>query len=200
LDGARALFTAKTLDDLRTLSLRSRSKKDQVDNVEGSLRWTSKKVLLNQADNVERALRKLEDAENRASHEIWLEEGSADAKAARQKAMFAGSEAVRAVNRLHHFANFVEKEKMQDVWSAVDAKCRSMADVSLLRDVADALDQYLRDGSNAFVLTATDVAPFRLGFGVRGHIMVARGNGETRALSSVLRKVLSAWTALVNEQ
>jgi hypothetical protein len=159
---------------------------------------------------------KYEDAENRLSHEAWIEEGSADAKAARQNAVLAASEAVRAIHKLHHFADFVEKAKMpsflfsnvKDVWSAVEAKCHSVTDVSWLRDVADALDQYLRDGPSAPVLTATDVAPIGLGFGVNEaefgyrleRIMVVTGNGETRALSSVLRKVLSAWTALVNEQ
>jgi hypothetical protein len=73
---------------------------------------------------------------------------------------------------LHHLSDFVLKEpsptlrfaKIEDVRNAVEARCvflrtaNPVADISLLRDVADALKHHRPDRASATVLASTDVA------------------------------------------
>src|SRR5262249_41382153 len=101
---------------------------------------------------------------------------SKDAGAARKDVMLA---ARQAVDVLHHLSDFVLKEpspaltftKIEDVRSAVNAKCvflrttEAVADVGLLRDVADAFKHHRPDRSNATVLVSTDVVPVGSGIG-----------------------------------
>lgn len=71
------------------------------------------------------------------------------------------------------------------------------ADVSLLRDVADALKHHRPDRPSATVLASTDIAtvstgfgPIRFGEGKFGgveQVVVTTKNGDKRALSSVLQ-------------
>jgi hypothetical protein len=61
--------------------------------------------------------------------------------------------------------------KIEDVRNAVEARCvflrtaSPVADISLLRDVADALKHHSPDRPSATVLASTDVATVSMGFG-----------------------------------
>src|SRR5215470_6698874 len=95
---------------------------------------------------------------------------------ARQQLMLA---ARQAADVLHHFSDFVLKEpappltftRIEDVRTAVDAKCvflrtaKPVADVGLLRDVADAFKHHRPDRSSAAVHVSTDVIPVGSGYG-----------------------------------
>jgi hypothetical protein len=84
-----------------------------------------------------------------------------------------------AVWVLHHLSDLVLKEpsptlefeKLEEVRSAVEAKCvflrtaKPVADVRLLRDVADAFKHHRPDRPSATVLVSTDVVPIGSGWG-----------------------------------
>jgi hypothetical protein len=124
---------------------------------------------------------------------------------------------------LHHLSDFVSKEPspglaltdIKDVRSAVDAKCvflrtgTPIADVSLLRDVADAFKHHRPNRPNATVVVSTDVVPIGSGYGqMRSgegkygggeQVIITMKNGDKRALSSVLQNVFDAWTILLGQ-
>jgi hypothetical protein len=97
---------------------------------------------------------------------------------ARQNVMLA---ARQAVDVLHHLADFVLKEpspalgfaKIEDVRSAVEANCvfvrsvHRVADVRLLRDVADAFKHHRPDRPSTTVVVSTDVVPVGSGWSKR---------------------------------
>src|SRR5262245_23617483 len=90
-------------------------------------------------------------------------------KAARQKVMLA---ARQAVDVLHHLSDFVLKEPsaalackdIADVRAAVESKCAflrtamRLADVHLLRDIADAFKHHRPDRTGATVAVSSDIA------------------------------------------
>jgi hypothetical protein len=129
----------------------------------------------------------------------------------------------QAVDVLHHLSDFVIKElspptlelaKIEDVRRAVDAKCvffrttKPVADVWLLRDVADAFKHHRPDRTTT-VMVSTDVVPIgsgwgqlRLGegkFGGAEQVIVTKKDGDKRALSSVLQDVFDAWMRLLGQ-
>ena len=129
----------------------------------------------------------------------------------------------QAVDVLHHLSDFVIKElspptlelaKIEDVRRAVDAKCvffrttKPVADVWLLRDVADAFKHHRPDRTTT-VMVSTDVVPIgsgwgqlRLGegkFGGAEQVIVTKKDGDKRALSSVLQNVFDAWMRLLGQ-
>jgi len=142
------------------------------------------------------------------------------AGAARQDVMLA---ARQATDVLHHLSDFVLKEpspglafaKIEDVRSAVDAKCvflrttTPVADVRLLRDVADAFKHHRPDRSSATVLVSTDVVPIGSGwgqmrwgegkYGGAEQVVITKKDGDKRALSSVLQNVFDAWMTLLGQ-
>jgi hypothetical protein len=111
---------------------------------------------------------------------------------------------------LHHLSDFVLKEpsptlrfaKIEDVRNAV-ARCvflrtaNPVADISLLRDVADALKHHRPDRPSATVLASTDVATVSMGFGQMRfgegkfdgveQVVITKKDGDMRALTSVLQ-------------
>jgi hypothetical protein len=111
--------------------------------------------------------------------------------ASRQDVMLA---ARQAVDVLHHLSDLVLKEPSPTlafadigaVRSAVQAKCvflraaSPVADVALLRDVADAFKHHRPDRSSTTVLVTTK-------------------DGNKRALSSVLQNVFDAWMILLGQ-
>lgn len=137
---------------------------------------------------------------------------------ARRDVMLA---ARQATDVLHHLSDFVLKErlpplafvKIEDVRAAVAAKCvflRSgtpVADVTLLRDVADAFKHHRPDRLSASVVVSTDVVPIGSGwgqmhssegkYGGAEQVIITMKNGDTRALSSVLQNVFDAWMTLL---
>jgi hypothetical protein len=162
------------------------------------------------------ALRKYLSAEKVLTDAILSNDVAATA-VARQDVLLA---ARQATDVLHHLSDFVLKEpsptlsftKIEDVRSAVEAKCvflrsaTQIADVSLLRDVADAFKHHRPDRSNAMVQISTDVVPIGSGwgqmhfgegkYGGMEQVLVTTKSGEKRALSSVLQNVFDAWMTL----
>jgi hypothetical protein len=139
---------------------------------------------------------------------------------ARQDAMLA---ARQAVDVLHHLSDFVLKEpspslafaKIEDVRSAVGARCvflrtaQPVADVALLRDVADAFKHHRPDRASATVLASSDVVSISIGWD-QAHwdegkwdgpeqIIITTKGGDKRALSSVLQNVFDAWMTLLGQ-
>ena len=143
---------------------------------------------------------------------IWRHDDAADIETARQNLKLA---ACQATNKLHHLADFVEKEKLpsllfKEVHSAVEAKCNPTEGVKLLREVADAFKHLYPDGQNATVSASIDAAPISMGFARTRPERIIGGpeqvgtvftnrNGEMRALSSVLQNVLDAWMRLLEQ-
>jgi hypothetical protein len=141
-------------------------------------------------------------------------------EAARQKAALSVRQ---AMDVLHHLADFVLKEpspqlrfaNTKAVRRAVEAKCvflrqgAPVADVSLLRDVADALKHHRPDRPSTTVLASTDIATVSMGFGQMRfgegkfggveQVVVTAKNGDLRALSSVLQNVFDAWMTLLGQ-
>jgi hypothetical protein len=127
----------------------------------------------------------------------------------------------QATDVLHHLSDFVLKErspvlvfaKIEGVRNAVDAKCvflrtaTPVADVKLLRDVADAFKHHRPDRSSATVLVSTDVVPIGSGwgqmrwgegkYGGAEQVVITTKDGDKRALSSVLQNVFDAWMAFL---
>lgn len=150
-----------------------------------------------------------------------LASGNANAVAnAREDVMLA---ARQAVDVLHHLSDVVLKEpspdlsfaKIEDVRRAVSAKCvflrtsRQIADVELLRDVADAFKHHRPDRSSATVRVSSDVVPIGSGwgqmrwgegkYGGAEQIVISTKDGGKRALSSVLQNVFDAWMHLLGQ-
>jgi hypothetical protein len=134
---------------------------------------------------------------------------------ARRDVMLA---ARQATSELHHLSDFVLKErshalsfaKIEDVRSAVGAKCvflrtanYPVADVALLRDVADAFKHHRPDRAKTKVSVSTDVVPTGSGWGQMHYgegkyggaeqVIITMKDGNKRALSSVLQNVFDAW-------
>jgi hypothetical protein len=121
------------------------------------------------------ALRKYVIAERELTDAL-ASQGTDAIVTARQEVMLA---ARLAADVLHHLSDFVVKEpsselmfaKVEDVRSAVEAKCvflrtvEPTADVKLLRDVADAFKHHRPGRSSATVRVSTDVVPIGSGFG-----------------------------------
>ena|SRR5258708_1750517 len=129
----------------------------------------------------------------------------------------------QAADVLHHLSDVVLKEpspsltfaKIEDVRRAVGAKCvfrrtsRPVADVELLRDVADAFKHHRPDRSSATVLVSTDVVPIGSGWGQMRYgegkyggaeqVVITTKHGDKRALSSVLQNVFDAWMTLLGQ-
>jgi hypothetical protein len=148
---------------------------------------------------------------------------SNDAKAetAREEVLLT---ARQAVDVLHHLSDFVLKEpsatltfaNIEEVRSAVEAKCVFLreknvpvADVRLLRDVADAFKHHRPDRLGATVRASSDVVPVSLGWGEARwgegkwgspeQVIITTNNGDKRALSSVLQNVFDAWMTLLGQ-
>jgi hypothetical protein len=141
-------------------------------------------------------------------------------EAARQKVMLA---ARQAVDVLHHLSDFVLKErvpplaftKIEDVRTAVETRCvflrngQSVADVALLRDVADAFKHHRPDRSSATIAASSDVVPVSLGWGQARwgegkwgspeQVIITTKTGDRRALSSVLQNVFDAWMTVLGQ-
>jgi hypothetical protein len=165
------------------------------------------------------ALRKYLAAEKALTDALESKDAGAGGTA-RQDVMLA---ARQATDVLHHLSDFVFKEPspglafatIQDVRSAVDAKCvflrtaKPVADVRLLRDVAEAFKHHRPDRSSATVPVSTDVVPIgngwgqmRWGEGKYGgveQVVIATKDGDKRALSSVLQNVFDAWMTLLGQ-
>jgi hypothetical protein len=179
----------------------------------------SGEVVLDHISTVVRpALRKYLEAE-RALTET-LEKRPCAAATARQDVMLA---ARQATDVLHHLSDFMLKEpspglifaKIEDVRGAVSAKCvflrsgKSVGDVALLRDVADAFKHHRPDRASATVRVSTDVVPVGSGwgemhfgegkYGGAEQVIVTTTDGNKRALSSVLQNVFDAWMSLLGE-
>jgi hypothetical protein len=129
----------------------------------------------------------------------------------------------QAVDVLHHFADFVLKEpqptlqfaKIGDLRDAVETKCvflrteNAVADVSLLRDVADAFKHHRPDRRSAAVLASSDVTCVSMGFGQMRfgegkfggveQVVITKKDSDMRALSSVLQNVFDAWMRLLGQ-
>lgn len=170
------------------------------------------------ANVVRPALRKYLSAEEALT--IAIQSGDANAAvAARQEVMLA---ARQAVDVLHHLSDFVLKEpsllsfaKIEDVRAAVGAKCvflrttGPVADVMLLRDVADAFKHHRPDRANATVVVSTDVVPIGSGYGQMRYgegkwggaeqVVITTKDNNKRALSSVLQNVFDAWMQLLGQ-
>jgi hypothetical protein len=166
----------------------------------------SKKAILEHIDNVVwPALSKYFEQEKHLSSGTWR----------RQKAVLLACEAVK---ELYQLTDFVKNEKLpsllfaeKNVDSAIKAKCKRAADVSLFRDVADAFRHIRPDVTSTTVLAPTDMAPISMSFG-RTHpkeqelfservgIVITDRNGEIHPLSSVLQNVLDAWIDAVQAE
>jgi hypothetical protein len=171
------------------------------------------------ASVVRPALRKCLEAEKALTDAIESTDAGLSSTA-RQDVMLA---ARQAADVLHHLADFALKEpspslafaKIEDVRSAVAARCvflrtpEPVADVALLRDVADAFKHHRPDRSSATVLVSTDVVPIGSGWGqmrwgegkyggAEQDIITTR-DGAKRALSSVLQNVFGAWMRLLGQ-
>jgi hypothetical protein len=177
-------------------------------------------VIFDHIDAVVRpALRKYLAAEQGLTDALRSKDASATCTA-RQNVMLA---ARQAVDVLHHLSDFVIKEpspptlefaKIKDVRRALDAKCvflrttEPVADVGLLRDVADAFKHHRPDRTTT-VRVSTDVVPIgsgwgqlRLGEGKYGgveQVIVTKKDGDKRALSSVLQNVFDAWVTFLGQ-
>jgi hypothetical protein len=156
------------------------------------------------------ALRKYLAAENSLTEALQSKDAAA-VDTARKDVMLA---ARQAADVLHHLSDFVLKEpsavltfaKLEDVRSAVDAKCvflrtgKPVAHVGLLRDVADAFKHHRPDRSSATVLVSTDVVPIGRGwgqlrwgegkYGGAEQVAITKKDGDKRALLSVLTERL----------
>ncbi len=163
------------------------------------------------------ALRKYLAAEQALTDAV-LSDDTGTAATARQDVMLA---ARQATDLLHHLSDFVLKEpsptmaftKIEDVRDAVDAKCvylrgsTLIADVRLLRDVADAFKHHRPDRSSATVSVSTDVVPIGSGWGQMRwgegkyggveQVVITTKDGDKRALSSVLQNAFDAWMELL---
>ena len=140
---------------------------------------------------------------------------------ARQYVMLSARQATK---ELHHLADFVLKEpshamsfaKIEDVRAAVEAKCvflrtanYPIADVALLRDVADAFKHHRLDRPNTKVSVSTDVVPTGGGYGELHYgegkygggeqVIITLKDGNKRALSSVLQNVFDAWMTFLGQ-
>jgi hypothetical protein len=180
----------------------------------------SMKRILEQIDGVVRpALRKYLVAE-RALTDAVLSHDAVAIDAAREDVTLA---ARQAAVELHHLTDFVLKEPsaslrfadIAGVRSAVEAKCvflrtgNPVADVSFLRDIADALKHHRPDRASATVASSTDIAPLSFGFGEGRfgegkygggeQFIVTKKDGDRRALSSVLQNVFDAWMTLLGQ-
>jgi hypothetical protein len=180
----------------------------------------SMKRILEHVDGVVRpALRKYVTAEQSLTAAI----ASTDAIAIDAAHEVVKLAARQAAVELHHLADFVLKEPSSSlrfadivgVRSAVEAKCvflrtsNPVADVSLLRDIADAFKHHHLDRPSATVASSTDIAPVSLGFGEipwgegkfggAEQFVVTKKNGDRRALSSVLQNVFDAWMTLLRQ-
>jgi hypothetical protein len=150
-----------------------------------------------------------------------LSSGDANAAAsAREEVMLA---ARQAVDVLHHLSDLVLKEpspplafaKIEDIRRAVSAKCvflrtsGQVANVELLRDVADAFKHHRPNRSSATVRVSSDVVPIGSGwgqmrwgegkYGGAEQVVITTKDGNKRALSSVLQNVFDAWMQLLGE-
>lgn len=167
---------------------------------------------------IQPALRKYLAAE-KALTDALKSTGSSGADTARQDVMLA---ARQATDVLHHLSDFVHKEpspglafaKIEDVRSAVDAKCvflrtaTPVADVRLLRDVANAFKHHRPDRKTT-VQVSTDVVPIGSGwgqmrwgegkYGGAEQVVITMQDGDKRALSSVLQNVFDAWMTLLGQ-
>jgi hypothetical protein len=177
-------------------------------------------VLDHIATVVRPALRKYGAAEAALTNALTATDPRA-AETAREEVLLA---ARQAVDVLHHLSDFVLKEpcpplvftKIEDVRTAVETKCvflrggQSVADVALLRDVADAFKHHRPDRSSATVAASSDVAPVSLGWGQARwgegkwgspeQVIITTKNGDQRALSSVLQNVFDAWMTVLGQQ
>ena len=165
------------------------------------------------------ALRKYLAAE-KALTEAVLSQDARAIEAAREDVKLA---ARQAVDVLHHLSDFVLKEpsptlcfaKIEEARNAVEARCvflrtaNPVADISLLRDVADALKHHRPDRPSATVLASTDVATVSMGFGQMRfgegkfdgveQVVITKKDGDMRALTSVLQNVFDAWMTLLKQ-
>ena len=165
------------------------------------------------------ALRKYLAAE-RVLTEAVLSRDAIAIDAAREEVKLA---ARQAAVELHHLTDFVLKEPsaslrfadIAGVRSAVEAKCvflrtgNPVADLSFLRDIADAFKHHRPDRASATVASSTDIAPLSLGFGEGRfgegkyggveQFMVTKKDGDKRALSSVLQNAFDAWMTLLGQ-
>jgi hypothetical protein len=175
-------------------------------------------ILHHIATVVQPALRNYQASE-KALTDALSRDGSA-AGAARQDVMLA---ARQAVDLLHHLSDFVLKEmsptlrftKIEEVRSTVGAKCvflrtaKPVADVGLLRDVAEAFKHHRPDRPSATVAVSTDVEPISIGWGQARwgegkwggveQVIITTKDGDKRALSSVLQNVFDAWMTLLGQ-
>jgi hypothetical protein len=171
------------------------------------------------SDIVRPALRKYLATEEVLTAAFQSGDTSAPARA-RQEVMLA---ARQAVDVLHHLSDFVLKEppsslafpKIEDVRNAVSGECvflrtsQRVADVELLRDVADAFKHHRPDRSSATVRVSSDVVPLGTGwgqmrwgegkYGGAEQVVITAKDGNKRALSSVLQNVFDAWMKLLGQ-
>ena len=178
------------------------------------------KILDHIANVVRPALRNYCEAEKELTEAVKSKDLDAIATA-RQKATLA---ARQAATELHHFTDFVFKEKapplafatLDAVRGAVEAKCvllrtaTPIPDVSLLRDVADAFKHHHLDRQSATIAASTDVVSMGTGFGEVAYygegkyggmeqFIITKKDGQKRALSSVLQDVFDAWMTLLGQ-
>jgi hypothetical protein len=93
-------------------------------------------------------------------------------------------------------------QSRRNAWTA-----RPVADVALLRDVADAFKHHRPDRLNATVLVSSDVVTIGVGWGQARwgegkwggveQVIITTKDGDKRALSSVLQNVFDAWMTLL---
>jgi hypothetical protein len=175
-------------------------------------------ILDHVADVVRPALRKYSAAEESLSDALRSGDAGA-ACTARQDVMLA---ARQAANVLHHLSDFVLKESpprafadIRAVRRAVEARCvdrrspKPIADVELLRDVADAFKHHRPDRPSATVVVSTDVLSVGSGWDQARwdeakwdaveQVIITTKNGDKRALSSVLQNVFDAWMTLLGQ-
>jgi hypothetical protein len=165
------------------------------------------------------ALRKYLAAEKSLTDALASKDADAIATA-RQDVMLAARQAVHV---LHHLSDFVLKEpsptltfaNIEDVRSEVEAKCvfgrtnTPVADVGLLRDVADAFKHHRPDRRSATVRASSDVVSVSIGWDEARweegkwdspeQVIVTQKDGSKRALSSVLQNVFDAWMTLLGQ-
>jgi hypothetical protein len=176
--------------------------------------------IIDHIDGVVRpALRKYLAAEQTLTDTLGQNDAGA-IRVARQDVMLA---ARQATDVLHHLSDFVLKERspplifasIGDVRTAVDVKCfflrtaKRVADINLLRDVADAFKHHRPDRSSASVLISTDMVPIGSGWGQMRYgegkyggaeqVVITTKDGDKRALSSVLQNVFDAWITLLGQ-
>jgi hypothetical protein len=177
-------------------------------------------VLDHIATVVRPALRRYAAAEAALTNELASNDPNT-AKTTREEVMLA---ARQAVYELHHLSDFVLKEPsptltfadIEEVRSAVEAKCVFLrnnnipvADVGLLRDVAEAFKHHRPDRPSATVRASRDVVTVSLGWGEARwgegkwgspeQVIITTKDGKKRALSSVLQNVFDAWMSLLGQ-